>query len=59
MTFMLTPISGVRFVRHREPFYTQEFHNDNFNQAIGGMRRNWVRRVLDWYGAIVPGYFRY
>ncbi|SFJ29264.1 hypothetical protein [Bradyrhizobium sp. cf659] len=58
MTFILTPISGVRFVRHLEPFYTQEFHND-INEAVGGMLHNWVWRVLDWYGAIVPGYFRF
>ena len=59
MTFILSPISGVRFVRHREPLYTQKFHNDNFSEVTGGMRRNWMWHVLDWYGAIVPGYFRF
>ncbi|MVT50116.1 hypothetical protein GPL17_06390 [Bradyrhizobium yuanmingense] len=55
MTFILSPNAGLRFVRQLEPFYTQEFHNNKFNEAVGGMRRNWVWRVLYWYGAIVPG----
>ncbi|MBR0751190.1 hypothetical protein JQ604_03265 [Bradyrhizobium jicamae] len=51
MTFILSPIAGVRFAGQREPFYIQEFHNDNFKEAVTGMRHNWVWRVLDGYGA--------